>query len=223
MQNNNTSEAIAQLDFQHLSTRYDRNSSALWVFMHPHPRPCVTPELLSDLDSLHQTLSTYNFDNSSYPIHYIVFASKIDGIFNLGGDLSLFMKLIENKDKTALLNYAEQCITFLSRNINSYSSSVTTIALIQGSALGGGFEAALSFNHIVAERSSQMGLPEILFNMFPGMGAYSFLSRRLSPSRADEFITSGKTYSAAELYDMGIVDLLVEDGEEKSQIGRAHV
>jgi DSF synthase len=58
-----------------------------------------------------------------------------------------------------------------------------------------------------------MGLPEVLFNLFPGMGAYSFLSRRLDPVRAEKMILSGKIYSAEELHAMGVVDVLAEDGE----------
>ena len=50
---------------------------------------------------------------------------------------------------------------------------------MQGECLGGGFEAALSSDVIVAEKSARFGFPEILFNLFPGMGAYSFLERKI--------------------------------------------
>jgi DSF synthase len=58
-----------------------------------------------------------------------------------------------------------------------------------------------------------MGLPEVLFNLFPGMGAYSFLSRRLDRRKAEELILSGRIYTGAELFDLGLVDVLAEDGE----------
>jgi DSF synthase len=48
--------------------------------------------------------------------------------------------------------------------------------------------------------------------MFPGMGAYSFLSRRLDAQRAEKMILSGKIYTAEELHEMGVVDVLAEDG-----------
>ncbi|RKZ92010.1 MAG: enoyl-CoA hydratase, partial [Gammaproteobacteria bacterium] len=79
--------------------------------------------------------------------------------------------------------------------------------------LGGGMEAAISSNVIIAERSAQMGLPEILFNMFPGMGAYSFLSRQVGPKMAERIILSGDTFSAEQLYEMGVVDIVCDDGE----------
>lgn len=94
----------------------------------------------------------------------------------------------------------------------SYDLPATTIALVQGEALGGGFEAALSCNVLIAERSARLGLPEILFNLFPGMGAYTLLARRLGPAQAERIILGGRIYSAAEMYDMGVVDILVDDG-----------
>ena len=57
-----------------------------------------------------------------------------------------------------------------------------------------------------------MGFPEILFNMFPGMGAFSFLSRKVGRRTAEELIVSGTVYSARQLYDMGIVDVITPDG-----------
>ncbi|MBV9813313.1 MAG: enoyl-CoA hydratase, partial [Acetobacteraceae bacterium] len=80
------------------------------------------------------------------------------------------------------------------------------------------FETALSFDVVVAERSAKMGLPEILFNLFPGMGAYSLLTRRIDPIRAEQMIMSGRIYSAEELHDMGLVDVLAEDGEGEAAL-----
>ncbi len=101
----------------------------------------------------------------------------------------------------------------LHRNIDNLDLPITTVSLIQGQALGGGFETALSCDVIVAERSSQMGFPEILFNLFPGMGAYNLLTRRIGSALAERIILSGQTYTAAELYDMGVIDVLAEDGQ----------
>jgi DSF synthase len=84
--------------------------------------------------------------------------------------------------------------------------------------LGGGFEAALSGDMIVAEKSARFGFPEILFNLFPGMGAYSFLDRRIGQRGTEELITSGRIYSAQEMHEKGIVDILVADGQGEAEI-----
>jgi DSF synthase len=57
-----------------------------------------------------------------------------------------------------------------------------------------------------------MGFPEILFNLFPGMGAYSFLQRKVGRRVTEELITSGNTYSARQMYEYGVVDVLTPDG-----------
>ena len=88
---------------------------------------------------------------------------------------------------------------------------------MQGDALGGGFEAALSASVIVAEESARMGFPEILFNLFPGMGAYSFLSRKIGRRAAEEMIVSGTIYGARQLFDLGVVDVLTPDGTGEAQ------
>ena len=66
---------------------------------------------------------------------------------------------------------------------------------------------------MVAERQAKFGLPEILFNLFPGMGAYSFLSRRIGTVKAEEIILGGRIYSAEEMQALGVIDLVAEEGE----------
>ena len=95
---------------------------------------------------------------------------------------------------------------------------IVTIALCQSETLGGGFEAALSSDVIIAEEGARFGLPEVLFNLFPGMGAYSFLARRIGVAGAEEMIFSGKVYSAAELKEMGVVDMVAPDGEGRHAV-----
>src|SRR3712207_4090014 len=95
---------------------------------------------------------------------------------------------------------------------------VITVALVQGDALGGGFECALAHDLIVAERSAKFGLPEVLFNLFPGMGAYSFLSRRIGRQAAERMILSGRVHTAEELHEMGLVDVLAPDGEGEEAV-----
>jgi DSF synthase len=89
---------------------------------------------------------------------------------------------------------------------------------VQGDALGGGFESALASDVIVAEESAQMGLPEILFNLFPGMGALSLLARRIGMRAAEDLVLSGRILSAADLHRMGVVDVLATDGQGEAAV-----
>src|SRR5919106_177054 len=112
-----------------------------------------------------------------------------------------------------LRSYAYACIDAVYQNLTKMGLPVLTIGMVQGEALGGGFEHVLTNDVIIAERDSRMGLPEVLFNLFPGMGAYSLLCRRLDGVRAQKLILSGRLYEAAELEELGLVDLVVDQGE----------
>jgi len=178
--------------------------------MHAQPRPCFSLRLLDDLNNW----CAFMRDNA-HPsgLRYHVIASSVPGIFNLGGDLSLFRSLAEANDRNGLLQYGKRCIDALYANILAFEAPITTISLVQGQALGGGFETALSSDVVIAEKGARMGFPEILFNLFPGMGAYSLLSRKLDAKRAERMILSGKLYTAQEFYDVGLIDVLADDGD----------
>jgi DSF synthase len=134
-------------------------------------------------------------------------------VFNLGGDLELFCRLIRAGDREGLLDYAYKCV----RGVHAFHAGLGigahTIALVQGDALGGGFEAALSCHTIVAEEGVLMGLPEVLFDLFPGMGAYSFLCQRVPPKVAERIMLEGNVLPAEELHRLGLVDVLAPRGE----------
>jgi len=199
----------------HLEIEWDKDESTLWCYLAPRPRPCFNPQLLSELNGLKAQLHRIGVNETRLREQpsFAVFASRTPGIFNLGGDLGLFRQLIEAKDRQNLEHYARACIEAVHKVATGYDLPLTTISLVQGTALGGGMEGALAANVIVAERGVQMGLPEVMFNLFPGMGAFSFLSRRLGPQEAERVILSGKTWRAEELHELGMIDILAEPAQ----------
>ena len=124
----------------------------------------------------------------------------------------MFIQSIMRKDHAELERYANLCVDNMHRRIRGFGADIGTISLVQGKAFGGGFECALASDTIVAERSATFSLPEILFNMFPGMGALSLLARRIGLHKAEEIIMSGQVFTAKEMHDLGIVDVLADDG-----------
>ena len=206
--------------YEQLDITYDSEHEAVWFKYNSMPRPCFTPTLLQDISTAQQSVIDYVRADHEHgvPLRYLVAASGVENVYNLGGDLNLFKKLIEAGDREGLRKYAYACIDVLYNNAVHLDLDLTTIALVQGSALGGGFEAALSCNVIVAEKGVDFGFPEILFNLFPGMGAYSLLARRVSQLETEKMITSGKMYTSEELFDMGIVDILAERGEGEAAL-----
>jgi DSF synthase len=201
-------------ELEEVELTYDSEKRILWQYMMPNGRASFTPGLIRDLSTVIDMVEGVCAESGEEDpeISYLVLGSHVPGMFNLGGHLPLFMQLIDQKDREGLRRYAHACVEGQYRWAANHNLPVCTIALVQGDALGGGFEAALAHNVIIAERSAKFGLPEVLFNLFPGMGAYSFLSRRLDAARAERMIMSGRVYSAEELHDMGIIDKIADDG-----------
>lgn len=201
--------------FEELTVEYDVHERIVWYFMNPASRPSVTIGLMRDARRLQKLVQSVceDYAPADLPVRYVAVSSRIAGIFNLGGDLSLFAQLIRTRDRESLDRYARGSIDVVYANAINLDLPIVTASIVQGDALGGGFEAALSSNFIVAEKSAKFGLPEVLFNLFPGMGAYSFLARRIDPAEAEKMLLSGRIYTAEELFEKGVVDLVAEDGQ----------
>ena len=200
--------------FELLHFRFEPEDAVLRCSHGDRQHPCYTPALLSELLRFFATVkrSWTTVGETAFPFRYLVWETDTPGIWNLGGDLTLFTRLIGSGDVEALRDYAYACVNTVYGNFTKGDLPYLSIALVQGDALGGGFEAVLSNDIIIAEEHCLFGLPEIMFSMFPGMGAYSFLSRRLNASAAREMILSGKLFTAQELHNKGLIDLVVPTG-----------
>ncbi|HMB55820.1 MAG TPA: crotonase/enoyl-CoA hydratase family protein [Arenimonas sp.] len=189
-----------------------------WLFMHADTgtgyHPCFSERLLQDMKrSQERVRRALALDSDPKAgIHHLVLASD-SGVFNLGGDLALFAQLIRSGNRGRLLEYAKLCVEVAFNFARLYDDRVHSIAVVQGDALGGGFEAALCCHTIIAEEGSGMGFPEVLFDLFPGMGAYTFLTRRVTPAQAERMMLDARVYPVEELLKMGVVDLVVPRGE----------
>jgi DSF synthase len=196
-----------------IKTYYDEKNKAGWLFMKGEPRPSFTPVLLKNISNYFDIIKKEMDNSNGEKYDYLISGSDVEGVFNLGGDLNLFLQYIKSRNRTGLVEYAKNSIDLVYRNFIHLDTALTTITLVQGDALGGGFESAISANVVIAERGVKMGLPETLFNLFPGMGAYSLLSRKIGGRAAEKMILSGQLFLAEELFDVGIVDILAEKGE----------
>jgi DSF synthase len=205
-------------------TEYEPATGTVWGYFNPKDgAPCYSLGLLHDiLDHDQRMMATrgrVEVEGTLQPVQHYVTASRIPGVFNLGGDLALFSMLIKAGDRHALAQYAKLCIdNIYPRTQRFFSPTLTKITLVQGDALGGGFECALAADVLVAEESAQFGFPEILFNLFPGMGACSLLSRRVGRRAAEDLILSGKVLPAYKLHEMGVVDVLAKNGEGEAAV-----
>ncbi len=175
-------------------TEFEPASATVWGYFNPRGTACFSLGLLKDIRAHDNALALnggkVHIESEQHEVRYYVWE---------------------------LAHYARMCIDNMYARIqNYYTPKLITISMVQGDALGGGLECALSSDVVVAEESAQMGLPEILFNLFPGMGAYSLLTRRIGMRAAEEMILSGRMLSGAEMHKAGIVDVLAKDGEAET-------
>jgi DSF synthase len=204
-----------------IRTQDSADGAAHWLFMHADAstgvRPCCRKDMLDEMWSYMSAITRGPAQRHSGQLRQFVLASDA-AAYNLGGDLDLFTRLIREGNRDLLLTYAQRCVEGVHHLHTGFGGDVRSIALIQGDALGGGLEMALACHTIVAEEGCGMGLPEVLFGLFPGMGAYSFLCRRVAPQLAEKIILDGRIYSAEEMHAMGVVDVLVRKGEGRGAV-----
>lgn len=182
-------------------------------------RTCVKPiqcYSLAAMGELQQMLD----DIAAAPglVRHFVMTSDVPRVFNFGGDLALFVLLVRAGDAESLKLYGRRCVDLVWWMENAARRGVHTTVLVQGDTLGGGLESVLPFHKVIFERGAQAGFPEVLFNLFPGMGAWNFTIRRAGFAVANEMILSGSLYTAEELYQKGLVDAVAEDGEGEAML-----
>ena len=202
--------------YETLSTRYDPDRRIMCYGLKPGPRPCFSEQMLFDIRALQQRVREWHDTaierNEPAPIKFLVVHAETPCGSWLGGDLALFVECLRNRDRERLAAYANLAIEVLFNNYRQLEREICTVALLRGDSLGAAFESALSCDIVVAEEGARVGFPEVLFDLFPGMGAYSFLSRRASGSLVERMISGGRLYGCDEMAEYGGVDHLIAAG-----------
>src|SRR4051812_39886751 len=139
--------------YKQLQFEFDRELKVLYSWMKPESRPCFNPGLVQEITEAESEIESQqgwiSHSGRAERLQYAVFGSRFPGVFNLGGDLDLFLKLISRQDRGTLASYARTCVQNIYRRITGFGAQITTIALVQGKAMGGGFECALATDIVV--------------------------------------------------------------------------
>jgi DSF synthase len=202
-------------EFVYLDVDYDPEAQALWMNYKasaPHHFPLqMFREIIEVRESLRYLYASGGA--ARQPIRYFAIGSKRPNVFSLGGDLAAFAAAVRKGDHATLRAHANICVDIMHGLEGGFGLPIVTLSAVNGRCLGGGFEGALVTDFLIVERNAKLGLPEIAFNAFPGMGAVSLLTRRAGPALAEQIISSGSIYSGQEMFDLGVVDILAADGK----------
>jgi len=212
-------ETFPDWSFSTLDVEYNRESRSVWMYYKAEAPPFYSLQTLQDMADLRESIRGLiaSAPGRDYPVDYFVMGTHKAGVFNLGGDLAMFAHSIESGDGALISYYAHACIDVVFGLTDALGGAFVSLAVIEGQALGGGLEAALAQDFLLADETARIGVPEVAFNTFPGMGAITHLTRRLGAARAEEIMLSGKVYSGAEMYEMGVIDAVAPEGRAKTQ------
>ncbi len=153
----------------------------------------------SVLSQLEQTLDQINEDEE---VRVVIITGAGEKAFVAGADIAEMSKM-SPLEGTNFSRYGQ----LVFKKIQELKKPV--IAAVNGYALGGGSELALSCDFAYASENAKFGLPEVTLGIFPGFGGTQRLPRLIGKGRAKELILTGKMISAQEAYEMGIVNKVV--------------
>jgi DSF synthase len=196
-----------------IKLEYEPSIKLLWVTIAPEPKPVFTLDLVRSAYRLQTTLVEL-WGKESYrhsPIRYFAYRAR-GPIFTLGGDLDFYLDCIAKGDRPALQEHARLSIEGVLGNASCLSGTAITLAAIEGKGVGGGIDAPLSCNVVIAGEQTSFSYPEVKFNHFP-VAAVAVLSRRVGTRTALKLLTSGIELSAKEFEAAGALDAAVPSGQ----------
>ncbi|XP_076959367.1 putative enoyl-CoA hydratase 2, mitochondrial [Bidens hawaiensis] len=161
-------------------------------------------------DMLRGLLNSFEAISTDPAANVLMICSSVSRVFCAGADLKerLTMNVSEVR---ATVNSLRSTFTFLE------ALQIPTIAVIEGAALGGGLEMALSCDLRICGEDAKLALPETGLAIMPGAGGTQRLPRLVGKSKAKELIFTGRKISASEALSIGLVNYCVPAGEAYSK------
>jgi len=199
----------------HKHIELDRSGDRLTVTMKNEGRSVFKVDLIDEYREIQNSLK--HLEDAP---QWVLVQSADKKAFSYGGDIEHFADCIENGRHNDLHSYGRKCIEVLLANSDGMDCDAITVGIVEGDALGGGFEVLMSFDFVVAHPDARFGLPEAQFGLFAGMGAHAFLSRQIGTARAARMINEGAIHSAKEMHELGIVTHIAEDGDVAAAVER---
>ncbi len=171
-------------------------TSAIVTFNRPKALNALNKAMLEEL------LSCFTELSRDQTIKVVILTGAGEKAFIAGADIAFMQGL--TADEGRLFGRLGQAVT---RTIENLPQPV--IAAINGFALGGGCELALSCDIRLASDNAQFGQPEVNLGVIPGFGGTQRLPRLIGKGLACELLYSGKVIDAAEASRIGLVNRVV--------------
>lgn len=163
-------------------------------------RPPANALGLPILDGLHEAVDEIE---RAGDVKVVVLCSAVDGFFAAGADI----KHMGTIDAASFAAYGDRM-----RAVNDRiaAAGFLSVAAVNGLALGGGLELAMSCSMRVSGPRARFGLPEVNLGLIPGAGGTQRLPRLVGRGRALDIMLTGRQVPAPEALAMGLVDRLTD-------------
>ena len=155
-----------------------------------------------NIDVAKEIISTFQQLDRDDSVKVIVLTGEGDKAFSAGADIEYMSKI--SADESEIYAKLGQEVTATVENV-----SKPTIAAVNGFALGGGCEVAMSCDIRIASENARMGQPEVTIGIPPGWGGTQRLMRIVGIAKAKELVYTGKMIKAAEAKEIGLVNNVV--------------
>lgn len=163
----------------------------------PEKRNAINYEVM---DGLEEALKMSNEGTNKV----LVITGAGNQAFCSGGDLSVFHNLITEKEAYKMLNRMSEIL------IKLFFHSKPTIALLNGTAVGGGCELASACDYRIASQHVKAGFIQGTLAITTGWGGGTFLSERLLPANAMKMLMEAKLYDTEQLRELGFIQTIIE-------------
>jgi 3-hydroxypropionyl-coenzyme A dehydratase len=155
-----------------------------------------------NIDVARELISTFKQLDKDDSVKVIVLTGEGDKAFSAGADIEYMSKI--SADESEVYAKLGQEVTATIENV-----SKPTIAAVNGFALGGGCEVAMSCDIRIASENARMGQPEVTIGIPPGWGGTQRLMRIVGIAKAKELVYTGKMIKADEAKEIGLVNNVV--------------
>ena len=156
-----------------------------------------------NMDVAKELVSIFENLGKDDTVKVIILTGEGDKAFSAGADIEYMSKISPDESE----EYAKlgQLVTATVENVKQ-----PTIAAVNGFALGGGCELAMSCDIRIAANTAKMGQPEVTIGIPPGWGGTQRLMRIVGIAKAKEMVYTGKMIKAEEAKEIGLVNQVVE-------------
>ena len=160
-----------------------------------------------NIDEMRSIIESLAKDTSTRALFFI--SSKKD-IFLAGADIKELVSLETKEEAELFCKKGQELLDKIEQ------LKMPTVAVLDGSCIGGGLELALSCKTILAtgNKKTKIGLPETRLGISPGFGGTRRLARKIGLRRANDLINSGRLVSPREAVKLKIVDKLIPESEK---------